>query len=110
MLVDQPRSMDFGAQAEGIGHMRHVGGGSYEQTFDPDGPKGDCWVYEDLVYINKRHVAAAGFARDDMEAVPITYDEMRPGCYDPKARIEDMDLNWTEASLSPHHSSTIQSL
>ena len=22
---------------------------------------------------------------------PITYDEMRPGCYDPKARIEDMD-------------------
>jgi len=25
---------------------------------------------------------------------------MRPGCYDPKARLEDMDLNWTEASLS----------
>ncbi len=87
-------------ERRGIGHMRHVGGGSYEQTFDPDGPKGDCWVYEDLVYINKRHVAAAGFARDDMEAVPITYDEMRPGCYDPKARLEDMDLNWTEASLS----------
>jgi predicted TIM-barrel fold metal-dependent hydrolase len=35
-----------------------------------------------------------------MEAVPITYDEMRPGCYDPKARLDDMDLNWTEASLS----------
>ena len=87
-------------ERRGIGHMRHVGGGHYEQTFDPDGPKGDCWVYEDLVYINKRHVAAAGFARDDMEAVPITYDEMRPGCYDPKARLEDMDLNWTEASLS----------
>jgi len=94
------RSRGPRVERRGIGHMRHVGGGSYEQTFDPDGPKGDCWVYEDLVYINKRHVAAAGFARDDMEAVPITYDEMRPGCYDPKARLEDMDLNWTEASLS----------
>jgi predicted TIM-barrel fold metal-dependent hydrolase len=93
---------DRGPRVErrGIGHMRHVGGGHYEQTFDPDGPQGDCWVYEDLVYINKRHVAAAGFARDEMEAVPITYDEMRAGCYDPKARLEDMDINWTEASLS----------
>jgi predicted TIM-barrel fold metal-dependent hydrolase len=35
-----------------------------------------------------------------MEMVPITYDEMRPGCYEPKARLEDMDLNWVEASLS----------
>ncbi len=93
---------DKGPKVErrGIGEMRHVGGGSYQQTFDPDGPQGDCWVYEDLVYINKRHVAAVGFDRDDMEAVPITYDEMRPGCYDPKARLADMDLNWTEASLS----------
>jgi predicted TIM-barrel fold metal-dependent hydrolase len=32
--------------------------------------------------------------------VPITYDDMRPGCYDPVARLADMDLNWTEASLS----------
>jgi predicted TIM-barrel fold metal-dependent hydrolase len=34
-----------------------------------------------------------------MEMVPITYDEMRPGCYDPVARIADMELNWVEASL-----------
>jgi len=25
---------------------------------------------------------------------------MRPGCYEPKARLEDMDVNWVEASLS----------
>jgi predicted TIM-barrel fold metal-dependent hydrolase len=79
--------------------MRHTGGGQYEQTFDPDGPQADCWVYEDLVYINKRHVAAVGFDRDDMTASPITYDEMRPGCYDPKARVEDMEMNHVEASL-----------
>ena len=45
-------------ERRGIGTMRHVGGGAYEQTFDPEGPKADCWIYEDLVYINKRHVAA----------------------------------------------------
>jgi predicted TIM-barrel fold metal-dependent hydrolase len=56
-------------------------------------------VFEDLVYINKRHVAAVGFSRDEMTASPITYDEMRPGCYDPKARVEDMEMNWVDGSL-----------
>ncbi len=87
-------------ERRGIGTMRHVGGGTYEQTFDPDGPQADCWVYEDLVYIHKRHVAAVGFDRDDMTMSPMTYDEMRPGCYEPKARVDDMELNWVEASLS----------
>jgi predicted TIM-barrel fold metal-dependent hydrolase len=87
-------------ERRGIGTMKHIGGGVYEQTFDDDGPKADCWVYEDLVYINKRHVAAVGFDRDDMTMSPITYDEMRPGCYDPKARIDDMEMNWVDASLS----------
>ena len=86
-------------ERRGIGTMRHIGGGTYEQTFDPDGPQADCWVYEDLVYINKRHVAAVGFDRDDMTMSPITYDEMRPGCYDPKARVADMEMNHVEASL-----------
>jgi predicted TIM-barrel fold metal-dependent hydrolase len=86
-------------ERRGIGSMRHIGGGQYEQTFDPDGPQADCWVFEDLVYIHKRHVAAVGFSRDEMTMSPITYDEMRPGCYDPKARVEDNELNWVEASL-----------
>ena len=80
------RYRDRGPHVErrGIGTMRHIGGGVYEQTFDDDGPQADCWVYEDLVYINKRHVAAVGFDRDDMTMSPITYDEMRPGCYEPE--------------------------
>jgi predicted TIM-barrel fold metal-dependent hydrolase len=92
---------DRGPKVErrGIGTMKHIGGGAYEQTFDPDGPQADCWVYEDLVYIHKRHVAAVGFDRDDMSMSPITYDEMRDGCYDPAARLEDMDVNHVEASL-----------
>jgi predicted TIM-barrel fold metal-dependent hydrolase len=96
------RFRDRGPRVErrGIGSMQHIGGGHYEQTFDDAGPQGDCWIYEDLVYINKRHVAAVGFDRDDMTMSPITYDEMRPGCYDPKARVDDMELNWVDASLS----------
>jgi predicted TIM-barrel fold metal-dependent hydrolase len=92
---------DRGPRVErrGIGSMRHVGGGVYEQTFDDDGPKADCWVFENLVYIHKRHVAAVGFSRDEMTMTPITYDEMRPGCYDPKARVADMELNWVDGSL-----------
>jgi predicted TIM-barrel fold metal-dependent hydrolase len=99
-LPERFREVGPRSERRGIGSMRHIGGGAYEQTFDPDGPQADCWVYEDLVYINKRHVAAVGFDRDDMTMSPITYDEMRPGCYDPKARLEDMDVNHVEASLS----------
>jgi len=79
--------------------MTTQGGLKYDIAWDDDGPKADCWFYEDLVYVNKRHVAAVGFDRDEMSMSPITYDEMRPGCYDPTARLEDMDVNWVEASL-----------
>ncbi len=99
-LPDRWKELGPRVERRGIGAMKHIGGGTYEQTFDDAGPLGDCWIYEDLVYINKRHVAAVGFERDDMEMVPITYDEMRPGCFDPVARLEDMDVNHVEASLS----------
>ena len=73
----------------------------YEYDLDaPDAPWCDIWFYEDLVHPNKRHVAAVGFEREEMTMSPITYDEMRPGCYEPKARVEDMISNHVEASLS----------
>ncbi len=80
------------------GNMSFVGGNfSYEP--DPDGQLGDWWVYEDKRVPQTRLSAAAGFDRDDVKVVGITYDEMRDGCYDPKARLEDMDVNHVEASL-----------
>jgi predicted TIM-barrel fold metal-dependent hydrolase len=85
-----------------VGDITFVGGAKmYEYELDaPDAPWGDVWFYEDLIHPNKRHVAAVGFPRDQMEAVPITYDEMRDGCYDPKARIADNSMNHVEVSLS----------
>tara|TARA_B100000929_G_scaffold116561_2_gene92428 strand:+ start:1531 stop:2589 length:1059 start_codon:yes stop_codon:yes gene_type:complete len=73
----------------------------YEYELDaPDAPWCDVWFYEDLVHPNKRHVAAVGFERDEMTLSPITYEEMRPGCYDPGARVEDMAANHVDVSLS----------
>jgi hypothetical protein len=83
-------------EQHGMGEMEHLGGGNYRVTFDDDGPKADCWISEDVIYVHKRHVAAVGFDRDDMTMSPITYEEMRPGCYDPKARVDDMEVNWVE--------------
>ncbi|MDQ1466552.1 MAG: hypothetical protein QOH10_967 [Actinomycetota bacterium] len=86
-------------ERHGLGGLKFVGGTRYEYSLDDDGPPCDIWLYEGSMYPHKRHVAAVGFDRDDMGLVPITYDEMRPGCYEPKARVDDMELNWVEASL-----------
>jgi predicted TIM-barrel fold metal-dependent hydrolase len=84
----------------GIRDIDYVGTASYVEHFDDDSPtKVDCWIYEDLVYTHKRMVAAAGYSKEEMTLTPITYDDMRPGCYDPKARLEDMDVGWVEASM-----------
>jgi hypothetical protein len=76
-------------------------GTTYTYDLDaPDGTPTDFWVYEDLIMPHRRIIAAAGFPVDEVTLTPITYDDMRPGCYDAPARLEDMDLNWVEASLS----------
>jgi predicted TIM-barrel fold metal-dependent hydrolase len=81
------------------GHMRFVGGVfSYEEA--DDGQLGDWWVYEEKQVPQTRLSAAAGFDRDEVKVTGITYDEMRKGCWDPKARIEDMEMNHVEASLA----------
>lgn len=87
-------------ERHGLGEMRYLGGTTYQINFDEAGPQADCWIFEDLIVPHKRHVAAVGFDRDDMGLVPITYEEMRPGCYEPKARVQDMVDNWVEVSLS----------
>ena len=82
---------------------RSTSGASYKQEMTEDGRWGDYWVYEDrIIYVHKRHVAipldatpdgdVSRFDRSKMYIAAMTYDEMRPGCYDPKARVEDLAL------------------
>jgi predicted TIM-barrel fold metal-dependent hydrolase len=75
-------------------------GTTYTFDLDPEGREADFWVYEDLIVPHRRIIAAVGYPKDEVTLTPITYDEMRPGCYDQTARLEDMDVNWVEASLS----------
>src|SRR6202034_3941549 len=92
---------DRGPRVErrGVRAIEFAGAAAYKEQFDDESPlKADTWVYEDIVYTHKRMVAAVGFPREEMTMTPITYDDMRPGCFDPKARLEDMDVNWVEAS------------
>jgi len=62
----------------------------------------DIWVFEDLKMPIIPGFAAAGKDQDYLGEHwdAMTYDDMRPGCYDRTARLADMDANHTEASLS----------
>jgi len=81
------------------GTMNFVGGVfSFEE--DDAGDEADWWQYEDGRYPLTRLECAVGFDRSEVTVSGITYEGMRKGCWDPKARLEDMDANWTEASMS----------
>jgi len=76
-----------------------LAGARYVERPGTDGPLVDYWVYEDLYQSLKRAVAASGRPRDEMTMTSTTYDDVRPGCYEPAARLLDMNENWTQASL-----------
>jgi predicted TIM-barrel fold metal-dependent hydrolase len=59
----------------------------------------DVWYYGDVRVENHRGVAAVGFNSDELDTEPMTFDEMRPGCYDVKQRLADMDIDGVEASI-----------
>jgi predicted TIM-barrel fold metal-dependent hydrolase len=64
---------------------------------DDDGQ--DYWVYDGKRYPSSGLSAVAGKSKEEFSPEPLPYSEMRPGCYDAKARIEDMDRAGILASL-----------
>ena len=65
---------------------------------EPDGQ--EFWVYEDRRTITGGLGAIAGRRPEDITAEGFPYSEMRPGCYDPQARLADMDEAGILASLN----------
>ena len=59
----------------------------------------DWWHYEDLKRPLLRVDSAVGVPRDQVTMTGVTYEDMRPGSYRQKERLEDMDVNHIEASL-----------
>ena len=74
-------------------------GGTYIEAPGTEGEPMAWWFYEDQQYSVKRLIAAAGYPADEIGFDGITFDEMRPGCWQPQARIDDMTMNHVEASL-----------
>jgi predicted TIM-barrel fold metal-dependent hydrolase len=74
-------------------------GGGYIEEPGTEGPDVAWWFYEDHKYSVKRLIAAAGYPADEITMAGVTYDQMRPGCWQPAARLADMDANGVEAQL-----------
>ena len=74
-------------------------GGAYIEAPGTEGDPVAWWLYEDHQYSVKRLIAAAGYPADEIGMHGITYDQMRPGCWQPAARVADNALNGVEAQL-----------
>jgi hypothetical protein len=59
----------------------------------------DVWVYDGKRMPSSGLSAVVGKSKEEFSPEPLNYSEMRPGCYDSKARIEDMDRSGVLASL-----------
>jgi predicted TIM-barrel fold metal-dependent hydrolase len=69
---------------------------------DESGNWADIWTFGDYQMAVIPGFAAAGLDKSYLGEHwdPMTYDQMRPGAYDPAARLADLDANHTDASLA----------
>jgi len=75
-------------------------GGTYREAPGTEGDPVAWWFYEDQQYSVKRLIAAAGYPAEEIGFDAITFDQMRRGCWQPQARLDDMTMNHVEASLA----------
>lgn len=57
------------------------------------------WVYDGDVYPTVGLNAVVGKPPEEWGLDPVRYEDMIPGCYDPAARIKDMDLDGIQAAM-----------
>ena len=57
----------------------------------------DWWLYDDLVYPFPKLSAAAGF--DELDVVPVTFDDILPASWKQKERLVAMDENHVDVSI-----------
>jgi predicted TIM-barrel fold metal-dependent hydrolase len=62
-------------------------------------PAGDFWIVDSEVSGAIGLDASAGRKPEEFKAMGLTYKDMRPGSYDPKARLDDMDLDGVDAEV-----------
>ena len=67
------------------------------RIFEQDGKH--FWTYDGQVFPTIGLNAVAGKPREEWGMDPVRYEDMIPGCYDPDARVKDMDLDGIQAAL-----------
>jgi predicted TIM-barrel fold metal-dependent hydrolase len=60
----------------------------------------EAWQYEGRIFPTSGLAAVAGKNAKDISPHALNYADMRPGCYEPKARVDDMDEAGVIASLN----------
>src|SRR5262245_39780016 len=59
----------------------------------------EFWVYEGKEFVTTVLNACAGKKKQEFTPEPITYADMREGCYEPKDRVADMNMGGILSSL-----------
>jgi predicted TIM-barrel fold metal-dependent hydrolase len=65
----------------------------------PDQPPSNVWLYEGIRFPQIGLNAVAGKDPTEYGTEPLRYSDMIPGCYEPHARVIDMDLDGVQAAL-----------
>ncbi len=60
----------------------------------------EVWEFEGERHFQVGQNAVAGRRPETVKIEPFRFDQMRPGCYDPDARVRDMDTGGIWASLN----------
>jgi predicted TIM-barrel fold metal-dependent hydrolase len=60
----------------------------------------EIWVFEDTPYFQVGFMCVAGRPQEDHRFEPARFEEVRPGCYQIKDRIKDMDIGGIHASVN----------
>jgi len=60
----------------------------------------DVWLFNGIEIPNVGLNAVAGRPKEEYGIEPTSFDELRPGCYDVNARIDDMNANGVLGSLN----------
>jgi predicted TIM-barrel fold metal-dependent hydrolase len=62
-------------------------------------PQGDFWIVDSQISGAIGLDASAGRKPEEFKAYGLTYKDMRPGSYDPTARLADMELDGVDAEV-----------
>src|SRR5512145_582498 len=60
---------------------------------------GDFWIVDSQISGAIGLDSSAGRKPEEYKAFGLTYKDMRPGAYDPKARLDDMNLDGVDAEV-----------